>query len=86
MERAFMCWAPEIVDGTPEDGTVGIYKTANAGKARYLCYLNARDAGFALSLTDVRTRRAPEFDACEFRDGTVPRYIEPARTPTEEGS
>lgn len=74
-ERVFATCAPGIIDGgfDVRDG-VGLYRTASASKARYLTYLSAKDAGFALSLTDVLVRRAPEYDRHTFKQGSMPSY------------
>lgn len=83
-ERVFAGWVPGIIDGTFPEG-VGLYRTTSAGKARYLCYLAARDADFNVSVTDVRVRRAPQYDTATFKQGTMPRYAEfPAGRPPED--
>jgi hypothetical protein len=50
------------VDGE-RDWTSGILAAESASKARYQAYLNSRDAGFAFSLIEFRSKRAPTFDA-----------------------
>lgn len=73
-ERVFVAWVPGIVDGEPPESG-GLYRTTSAGKARYKCYLSARDAGFDdVKLSDVRVRRAPEYDGHKFSQGSMPQY------------
>jgi hypothetical protein len=74
-ERVFAAWVPGIIDGTYPDG-VGLYRATSASKARYMCYLAATDASFEVKVTDVRVRRAPEYDRAVFKNGVMPRYVE----------
>lgn len=85
-ERAFIAWVPGIVDGKPPEGG-GLFRTTSAGRARYLCFLAARDASFDVTLPDVKVRRAPEYDRHSFRNGVMPKYATPsAASPVVEAA
>lgn len=71
--RAFYCWVP-CIGGDGEDNT-GVYRAETRSKAKYLCYLNAHDAGFDIGFPDIRVRRAPAFDVSQFNNGTMPEFI-----------
>jgi hypothetical protein len=54
MLRWFHCWIPGI---NSEDDPAK-YKATSASKARYCCYLSARDAGYRVTFADIHVRRA----------------------------
>lgn len=68
-ERVWGAWIPALSHG------VGLYRTTSRGKAKYLCMLNAQDAGYEVSLTEVKARRRPEFDGSTFRNGVMPEFV-----------
>jgi hypothetical protein len=78
--RVFKTFVPRSTDGWTPDA-VGLFRAASASKARYLCYLSARDAGWPVLLTDILVRRAAEYDSASFSQGSMPSY---ARFPTPE--
>lgn len=51
---------------------VSVVFATSRGRARQATMLSANDAGYRVSFTDVRVRRAPEFDRREMLHGTVP--------------
>lgn len=54
--KAFQATIPSL------GGDGGIVLEASAGKARYSAYLNAKDVWPGVTLTEVRVKRAPEYD------------------------
>ena len=65
-----------FIAGTPDIDGEGVFLAESAGKARYRCFLAARDSGFISSLTEIRVRRAPEFDGMlPKHSGWMPEYI-----------
>ncbi|WP_165856775.1 hypothetical protein [Marinobacter sp. JSM 1782161] len=51
-------------------GDGGIVMESGAGKARYAAYLSASDVYDGISLTEIRVKRAPEFDGAVTVDGS----------------
>jgi len=49
-----------VVNNWPE--ATSIVKTTSATKARYAAWRSAKEAGYALPFSDLRVRRAPEYD------------------------
>lgn len=43
-------------------GFNGFIKALSAGKARYKIFLSVNDAGYDLSITDIKVKRAYQFD------------------------
>lgn len=69
-KRVWAAWIPAI-----SDNSVGLYRTTSRSKAKYLCFLSARDVGYKVSLTEVKARRRPEFDGSTFRNGVMPEFV-----------
>ena len=73
-EKAWRCWVPSI-GGDPEV-RCAVVRADTAGKARYRTFLQAGDSWPDLSITEIRVRRAPEYDGMTFRSGIMPEYVE----------
>lgn len=72
----WFCWVPKL-GGDVATGNGGLHRAATASKARYLCYLNARDAGYySITFADIHVRRERAYDSAKFHDGVMPRYAE----------
>lgn len=72
--KAFFYWSPSIGGGPGQEEGCGVIRAATAGKARYSAWLSAKDAFQDMKITEIRVRRAPEFDRLHFRDCSMPRY------------
>ena len=58
-----------------------IYFSTTASKAKASALVQARDAGYALNFSDLRVKRAPEFDNATYcgktpRTGVIPEYLD----------
>lgn len=74
----WFCWVPAL-GGTLANGNGGLHRAATRSKARYLCYLNVRDAGWDVTFADIEVRREPGWDDAQFSDGSMPRYARVSR-------
>lgn len=74
VEKAWLCTLPWL------QGPGGLVRAPTRSKARYLGYLNAREAFDDVRITDIQVRRAADYDRHTFRDGTMPKFAEPPAT------
>lgn len=63
------------------DSDDGIYFANNASGAKIKALLQAREAGFNINFSDLRVRRAPEFDGATCHGttptcGVLPEYLD----------
>ena len=72
-DRAWAAWVLRI-GGDPKT-RCGLVRAPTRSKARYLAYLSCRDVYRDGKNLDIRVRRAPRFDALEFRDCVMARYL-----------
>ena len=70
MQKAFI--VSHITIGCP-----GVYKAETAGKARYMAYLAAKNAGFDIRLIDLNVVRSKQYDNYQIgQSGVALEYIE----------
>ena len=46
-------------------GTTSIVFSQSAGRARYITFLSANDAGYKITFADIKVNRSPEYDIME---------------------
>lgn len=69
---------PAFIVKHPDIDGAGVYKAETAGKARYLSYLQAHDAGFYnVKLIDLKVVRAKQYDDYKIdHNGKALEFIE----------
>lgn len=70
---------------TTLSGVVSVVAADSPAQAKYRTLRSARDAGYRVEFTDLRCRRAPEFDEWAELDGTAHPW-DPKLVPTTTGS